>query len=89
MSTVRFLVFKKSLILKTAPLIRWKYSYWRVGLRECDSNVEQDTLVIFLLEVEIVEIVIIPADDFFIELNWSQILKKTPLMVGLTRTKIY
>ena len=23
-----------------------------------------------------VEIVIIPADDFFIELNWSQILKK-------------
>lgn len=30
----------------------------------------------FFFDFEIVEIVIIPADDFFIELNWSQILKK-------------
>lgn len=43
----------------------------------------------FFFEIEIVEIVIIPANDFFIELNWSQILKKSPLMVGLTQTKIY
>lgn len=43
----------------------------------------------FFFEIEIVEIVIIPANDFFIELNWSQILKKSPLMFGLTQTKIY